>query len=145
MMKRDGFTMLELVIVLIIVGLAVSLTAPRLARDARKIRFKKDIGRIFSTIRYARSKAVFSGRKQSLVFDQASGEYWLDDGKKMKLHEGNWFGDIRIVRFKSEESKIKKIDFDTNGSASESSITVAMEGDEAVIAVSRFDSRVVVR
>lgn len=144
-MRNGGFTIIELIIVLIIVGLGMSLVAPRLSRDVTKARFKSDLKKVSSTLRYARSRAIFTGRKQSVNFNSESGEYWMEGKARMHLAEPGRFGQIKVVKFKDDDSELKRIDFNANGSTSGGTIAIAMGKDSAVIEVTPFDSRVVIK
>jgi type II secretion system protein H len=67
--RRAGFTLLESVVVLMIIGLAVALVLPMIEGgfDSREVR--RAARQIASTMHYCRGEAVSLGRPQELVID----------------------------------------------------------------------------
>ncbi len=118
---------------------------PGFLRDTGKANYKSDLKKIYSTIRYARSKAIFSGDAHSVWFDIETGAYWLEGHDKMKLSPGSSFLKVEVVRIKEEDTKVKRIDFNSDGSTTGGRITVAKGDETAVIEVNPFDSKVVIK
>ncbi len=57
-MGSRGFTLLELIVVLLIIGLMTALVTPRLVGSLTKMNLKTSAQKISSSLRYARSQAV---------------------------------------------------------------------------------------
>ena len=67
--RQAGFTLIELVIVLAIVGLALAMAAPRVAKNLTGLTLKTESRRVAGMLRTARSLAVNTGRLHTVVFD----------------------------------------------------------------------------
>jgi general secretion pathway protein H len=67
-----GFTLLELVIVLIIISLLVLLITPNLTRTLSHMEAKGAAKRIAAILRYSRSDAINKGRVNLVSFDTSS-------------------------------------------------------------------------
>jgi general secretion pathway protein H len=64
-----GFTLLELIVVLLIIGLMMALVTPRLVGSLTKMNLKTSAQKISSSLRYARSQAVAQQIIHQAVFD----------------------------------------------------------------------------
>ncbi len=85
-MKRprdEGFTLLEIVIVVLIISLAMAVAYPALSRGSSVLRLRATSRDVLNTFRYAREKAVteqtrmivtVDREKQQLVFSNGLGE-----------------------------------------------------------------------
>ncbi len=68
-MKRRGFVLVELVVVLVLIGLSMALVAPSFSRVARGVELKAAAQKISTILRYYRSEAVQTGKNQQILFD----------------------------------------------------------------------------
>jgi len=68
-MKRRGFALVELVVVLVLIGLSLALVAPAFSRMARSVELKAAAQKISTILRYYRSEAVQTGKTQQILFD----------------------------------------------------------------------------
>ncbi len=68
-MKRNGFSLMELVIVLIIIGFSISLVMPSLFRFSKSIELKAAANKVSGILRYYRSEAVQKGKVHQVLFD----------------------------------------------------------------------------
>lgn len=64
-----GFTLLELIIVLIIIGIASALVVPRLVGGMGSLDVRTASGKVAASLRYARSQAVSQKIDYTAVFD----------------------------------------------------------------------------
>jgi general secretion pathway protein H len=74
--SRAGFTLLELSIILLVLGIAVSFVIPRL-RDADRTRLIASAERLATTARYLYDEAAFRQRPMRLNFDLDNRSYWV--------------------------------------------------------------------
>jgi general secretion pathway protein H len=71
-----GFTLLELSIILLVLGIAVSFLIPRL-RDADRTRLTASAERLATVARYLYDEAAFRQRPMRLNFDLDNQTYWI--------------------------------------------------------------------
>jgi len=64
-----GFTMIELMIVLAIMGFVIAFAGPRISKGLSSLSLKTTAKKITGLLRYARSKAVNTGRTYNVIFD----------------------------------------------------------------------------
>jgi prepilin-type N-terminal cleavage/methylation domain-containing protein len=69
---RGGYTLVELVMVMVIVGLLASLFAPRWAEYAAALRVGSASNRVVSDLHYTRMAAVRGGVSASLVLERSA-------------------------------------------------------------------------
>ena len=73
--RRDrGFTMIELVIVLLILTLSAALVTPSLSRFSRTVELKAAAKKISAILRYYRSEAVYKATVFQVQFNSETGE-----------------------------------------------------------------------
>lgn len=68
MSKHKGFTLIELMIVLLILGLTLSLAWPRLNRPYQRYALDSSATQLAWTLREARGEAMFKGQTTSIRF-----------------------------------------------------------------------------
>lgn len=95
-----GFTLLELVVVLVIVSVGLVLVAPRFSGALVGLELKGAARDVASGLRYARGRAIATGRETRLALDVDTGRYWIDgDPRERSLPNGV---DLRLVVGRSE-------------------------------------------
>jgi len=67
--KRKGFTLIEMVIVMVILGLSITLVTPYLSRFSRTIELRAAAKKISGILRYYRSEAIQQGKVYQVLFD----------------------------------------------------------------------------
>ena len=68
-MKERGFSLLEIVVVLVLLSLSVALIAPTLSRFSASIQIKAVAKRVAAILRYCRSQAIYKGKVYQAIFD----------------------------------------------------------------------------
>ncbi len=68
-MKREGFSILELILVLFIFSLSLALVAPSLSRFYKSAELKTTAQKISALLRHSRSEAIHRGRIYQILFD----------------------------------------------------------------------------
>jgi general secretion pathway protein H len=71
-----GFTLLELVVVLFLIGLLVALAVPKLG-DLGSTRLDSSARRLAALVRYVNGEAAFNGRPYRLNYDLDQRTYWV--------------------------------------------------------------------
>ncbi len=74
--RTAGFTLLELAIILLVIGIALSFLIPRL-RDTDRTRLTASAERLATTARYLYEEAAFRQRPMRLNFDLDNQTYWV--------------------------------------------------------------------
>ena len=74
---RGGFTLLELIAVLVLLSTVLAIAAPSLRGFARGRQTSDTAARMLALTRLAHSRAASWGCPHRLNFDQNAGEYWL--------------------------------------------------------------------
>ena len=73
-MKNKGFSLVELMVVLILISLTIALVAPSLSRFSRTVELKGAAKKVSTILRYCRSEAVNKGQVYQALFDSNSRE-----------------------------------------------------------------------
>ena len=68
-MKKRGFSLIELMAVLILISLSIALVTPSLARLSKSVELKGSAKKISAILRYCRSEAVNKGQTYLALFD----------------------------------------------------------------------------
>jgi len=88
-----GFTLLELVLVMLLVSLLMGLAAPSLRGFILGRKSADAAAQLIALAQYARNRAVSSGSNYRLNLDTAEGAYWLTVQKGVDFQElGTEFG-----------------------------------------------------
>ena len=85
-----GFTLLEVIVTLLIVGLAVGLTVPTIGRSADGIKARAEVARFSAILRHTRERAITSRTPHAVVIDPQA--------HRMTVHEGGPDGEVRQTR-----------------------------------------------
>jgi general secretion pathway protein H len=74
--RSAGFTLLEIALVLLIIGIVLALAIPRL-RSISGAELRGQARRLTNTFRYLRSEAILTGRIYQLRYDLTRERYWV--------------------------------------------------------------------
>jgi general secretion pathway protein H len=99
-MKNKGFSLIELMVVLVLIGLSVSLVTPSLFRFSRTVELKGSAKKVSAILRYCRSEAINQGKVYRVFFDSNLHEVKV---QSMASKEGKDEGE------KKEETVFQKI------------------------------------
>jgi general secretion pathway protein H len=67
--RQVGFSMIELLVVLVVLGLLAGVSAPPLGRYFENLEYRKQVGEVTAVLRYARLAAVTSGKEVRLTLE----------------------------------------------------------------------------
>ncbi|MEE8484437.1 MAG: prepilin-type N-terminal cleavage/methylation domain-containing protein [Nitrospinota bacterium] len=107
--KKDGFTLVEITVVMLIIGIFAIITLPKLS-DLAGLRIEKDARKLAHTITYLYAQAAAHGTIVRLYFDLETGEYFpamLNQDNKFErtsfalFSGGRLDGRTRIKRFET--------------------------------------------
>jgi general secretion pathway protein H len=68
-MRSRGFSLVEMVIVLVLISLSVALVIPSLSRFSKRIELKAAAQKVSSILRYFRSESIQKGKIYQVLFD----------------------------------------------------------------------------
>ena len=73
----NGFTMLEMMIIVVIIGIAAALAAPTFFSATPRLRARTEARNLLNMVRLARSKAISDGAQYGVYLDTANRQYLL--------------------------------------------------------------------
>ena len=97
-MKEKGFSLIELIIVLILFGLSISLVTPSLSRLSKTMELKGAVKKFAAILHYFRREAVNYGKVYQVLFDTNSKEVRV---QSPDVAEGKEEGEKREFRPKT--------------------------------------------
>jgi prepilin-type N-terminal cleavage/methylation domain-containing protein len=110
MKKKDGFTLLEILVVILIIGAFFFVAVPKL-QDLTEVNLKSASRNLSATIKYLYNEAAFKKNIYRLAFDVENGEYWIEtfqeneyvvseepSHKRRQLPTGVYFKDVITER-----------------------------------------------
>ena len=104
-MNKKGVTLVELIVVLVIIGIAAALTIPGIGRWLPGYHLRGATRDVVSIMRMAQAKAVSGNMEYRVNFDVAQGSYILqcqttaglvNDGDWQKLRSGVQFKEVNF-------------------------------------------------
>src|SRR4051812_2843876 len=96
--KNFGFTLLELVLVMMIIATVLAAAAPRLTGWSRGTKLRDAGDQFLSLTKYARTQAIADCRVYRLNVDAGQGAYWLTIQQGQQFANlGSDFGRIFLV------------------------------------------------
>ncbi len=125
--KQSGFTLIELVIVISIIGIISYVAIANFDVSNTKLQYESALQKIVTDVRYARELATTHGQGTHVYIDPATNEYWFkwEDGNYIQnpvkggdfviqLGTGNFNG-VQITA-SAFSGSLPRLDFDTGGS-----------------------------
>ena len=102
-MKKQAFTLVEMLVVLAVIALILSLSIPFTSGFGKGLRLKTAARAILGTLRVAKSNAITYRQKYTVFFDKEGEAYWIEDS------EGRLFERKRelpsSIRFKNPDDE----------------------------------------
>ncbi|MBN2061306.1 MAG: type II secretion system protein [Deltaproteobacteria bacterium] len=102
--EHKGYTLIELTVVIVLVGLLMTFTVPRVRESVSTDNLKASTRRIMSLIYSVRGDAIRDNRGYVLNFDKGSGRYWVESPDMPELERSlarenadALPGDVRIM------------------------------------------------
>lgn len=82
-----GFTLIELIIVLVVLSAVLVITFPRMDGFLSGRYLKSTSRRLIGTIRYLHDHSATTGKKYRLCYDLDENEYWIEGGNEEEEFE----------------------------------------------------------
>jgi general secretion pathway protein H len=148
--RQRGFTLVELAVVMVILGLMTLMALPVFSRTMKGLRLKRAVQEMTSVMRRARAQAVFHHTPGWVALDLERNRYSSGDGIMLELNsvavdrsktyplpEGVELKDFEWMDG-DDEYDTGWIQFYPNGSSSGGSVTLASDRGEARILLEPF-------
>ncbi len=143
---RSAFTLVELVMILLIIGIIAAIAMPRLATGQSRYLVDSAARRITADLDRARTQAVASSRSVSIVFDVAASSYNIAGLEALDRRARNTVVQLSQEPYKARFAQVNfdgstTLTWDGFGTASASgSITVSVGTDQRLITIDQSTS-----
>ena len=91
---RAGFTLMEILLVVVIIGVASAVAIPTFARSFRGAKVRNSTRTVMMMHRHAQSKAVLGQRYMALLFDEVKGTLEMVDQGQPGVKKDVFFGGL---------------------------------------------------
>lgn len=125
--RRGGYTLLELMVVLVLMGIAAALVIPNV-RGSENIRIQTAVRAIASDIMYAQSDALAYQARRAVVFDPASNDYWIAEVSSDELD----FDTDAMYKIDGPDQRFL-VDVDITSGGAAQIVSADFDGDEVLI------------
>jgi len=128
-MRNKGFSLIELLIVLILISLSISLITPSLSRFSKTVELKGVAKKISGILRYYRSEAVNKRQNYQILFDTDVKEVKVQsmESKEEKRKDSiKTYGLPKGIQMKG----VNLIEFYSNGGSNGGTILLDSEGQK---------------
>jgi prepilin-type N-terminal cleavage/methylation domain-containing protein len=111
---KDGFTLIEMTMVILLIGFMLSLTLPKLSDVALSDNLKKTVRTMTATIKEIRYQAIKDSQEYSLIFDFGSKKFYtyspdFSEEEQIAAKEDSFSlpSDVRVIdiSFQDDEKK----------------------------------------
>src|SRR5512143_220266 len=141
----EGFTLLELMCVLLLLALILGLVLPSMFRTMRREQNRASLRELMSSLRAARSAAATSHRRVRLFLNLENGRYRTEGSPRQKVLVGLRLGEARLV-WQGPDKRQGYIAFYGDGSSSGGYLTLTdSAGQQYVVEVEIITGRVGLR
>ena len=163
MNRRGGFTLVELILVMIVIFTLATVIAPRFSDFFPSYQVRKSTEHFFAWARKARADAAVTGVRQRLVLDTKNHKFWIEyearpvkEPGKFVLLSGAWgeeqlpegvvFESIDGAESAASGDGLKYLEFRPDGTSSEATIVISNEnGDSHTVKVEGATSKVLIK
>ncbi len=146
-MKQRGFTLLELLVVLVIIGLGTAFIVPRLNSDVKF--FDAQLRQLVAILKYSRRMAVVDNQVRRVYLHPsatASAADIRDEQDYQRAEKGHWYSQgIELVwqgKKQTQQQGAIMIDFFPQGGASGGVVNLQYNGLKQAIKIDSFTGKI---
>jgi len=158
-MRRSGFTLLELILVMVVAVTLCAVILPRFSDSFPSLQLSRSTDRVFAWARKARSEAAITGLRQRLVIDPQQGTFGIafeakpfQEAGKFVPVEGIWAEDALSDWVKFEKldgldpdphsGHLKVLEFRPDGTTSDAALLLSNGRERRLIKVVGSTSKI---
>ena len=130
-MRSKGFTLVELIVVLMILAAVAALVTPSFSRTVESARLRSAASDVRATLARGRALAVAAARERTVAFDLSRGEFGVDNEAVRRLPETIRLGAALPGEERRERGSVR-VRFFPDGSGEEAEITVTTQDGGAL-------------
>lgn len=147
MKKQVGFTLIEVIIVLVIIGIASGLVGVWISRGSGSLEIRKFTKSVSATLRYARTRSVSEKKVYCLVIDKEKQKYRLyaedTDYTKIDLVAEKPIPGELLMTLRGSDEDSPNVEFFPRGNSSGGVIEIVREdGSGYFITINRITGKV---
>ena len=132
---RRGFSLVELLVVLALVGLSLSVVGPPVGRSLDASRLKASTRSLLITARTARSLARTEQREVTLMIDVESRTYGLDEQRDLSIQPKAAKSEVTAAESERRTENLIGVRFFPNGSATGGLINLSLNNQRHAIKI----------
>ena len=140
---KDGFTLLELILVLFLMGLMAGIVLPFVVSTLDRVKLQSEARQISSALQFARSEAITKKTLFTFNADIDNNQYWLATPKEKEVTQTKTLDEtVKIKNYQGTEETVSDgtfiINFYPRGNSSAGTIHLQSsiaESDELVYAI----------
>jgi prepilin-type N-terminal cleavage/methylation domain-containing protein len=158
--RRRGFTLVELIIVMIVIFTLATIVAPRFSDFFPSLQIRKSTESLLAWSRKARADAAVTGTRQRLLLDTANRRYWIEyearpikEPGKFTALSGAWnpetlpeavtFESIQGAETDASNGALRYVEFRPDGTSSETTVILSNDnGDRQTLRVEGATSKI---
>ena len=125
-MRSEGFTFVELIVVLVILAAVAALVAPSFSRTIVSARLRSAASDVRTSLARGRALAVAGAEERAVAFDLSRGEFGVDNEAVRLLPETIRLGAVLPGEDRKEQGDVR-VRFFPDGSGDEAEISVTAE------------------
>lgn len=133
--KRGGFSLIELLVVLSIVGLSLAVIGPAVGNSLDASRLKASVRSMLATARQARSLARAEQREVTLLIDVEARTYHLDDQAVASIRPVTTLIEVTAAQLEQISAQQIGVRFFADGSATGGLISFSLDKQHHAIEI----------
>ena len=138
--RSGGFSLLELVIVMVIVAIMGAIATPRYGQAIARYRSEMAARKVAADLTFAGKRAKISSTSQAVNFNVASDGYQLPGVTDMRTSAADYSVDLSSAPY---QARIVSADFDGDGDVTFDGYGVPDSGGTVVVAVGDYSKTIV--